>query len=68
MKIKQKDIAAKHGVSDAMVSRLLSGDKTTDRWELARDLSKLSGRSAISFIHPKHHIVFTRAYPRTFRL
>lgn len=65
--MRQKEIAIKHEMSEAMISRLLSGDKTTDRWELARDLAKFSGRKALSFIHPNHHSVFLRAYPKIFR-
>jgi hypothetical protein len=62
----QKEIAKKHCISEAMVSRLLSYDKTTDRHELARDLSKFCGKPAITFIHPRHREVFKKAYPRIF--
>ena len=67
MKIKQRDIARKHGLSDAMISKLLSKDRTTDRWELARDLSKFSNKPAITFIHDKYKELFKKAYPKVFR-
>ena len=66
MDTKQKDIATIHKVSPAFISRLLAGDKKTDRWELARDLAKYSGKPALFFINPRHSDIFKRAYPKIF--
>lgn len=59
----QSDLARKYKKSESTISYILAGTRYTRDVLLAIDLSRISDKKAIEYIHPNLRDVYQTAYP-----